>query len=118
MGKLIKNTIEINLMIDQLICENRYLVTNKLGSGSFGDVYEVQDIRSTQFFAAKFEKTGKNAREVKFMKRFKGIAGVPQIYEEGQHENEDGVKYDIVVMDKLGKNLETKKAELGGKIEL
>ena len=43
------------LKIGQTILAGKYEVIKKLGNGSYGDVYEVENIRTNQKYAAKLE---------------------------------------------------------------
>lgn len=42
------------------ILEGRFKVIKRLGSGSFGEIYQVQKIKDGEYFAAKIEKAVKN----------------------------------------------------------
>ena len=48
------------LKIGQTILAGKYVVIKLLGNGSYGDVYEVEDVKTKMRFAAKLEHFSQN----------------------------------------------------------
>jgi serine/threonine protein kinase len=83
----------------------RYVIRKHLGGGSFGDVYEAEDIQTQQIIALKFE-TNDSApqlpNEHKMYMALAGMDGIPNIY--GLY---DYGKSRILAMDQMGPSLES-----------
>ena len=83
---------------------NRYVIRKHLGGGSFGDVYEAEDMNSQQIVALKFETNEANPQlpnEYKMYRQLEGMDGIPKVY--GLY---DYGKSRILAMDQMGQSLE------------
>jgi casein kinase 1 len=83
----------------------RYLLRRKLGSGSFGDVYEAEDQDTHGIIAAKFDTNRENPQlihEHKIYRFLAGMDGIPNVY--GLY---DWGRSRVLIMDHLGPSLET-----------
>ncbi|OHT14002.1 CK1 family protein kinase [Tritrichomonas foetus] len=107
---------KIDNLVGQVIV-NRYLVRKRLGGGSFGDVYEAEDIKSQQIVALKFELgTATNPQlpnEYKIYKSLSGMNGVPNVYELFDYN-----KSRVLAMDEMGASLEYLFKRCGKKFSL
>jgi casein kinase 1 len=82
----------------------QYVIRKSLGSGSFGDVYEAENLQTHQIVALKFEVNASEPKlptEYRFYKGLEGMDGIPKVY--GLHEYGKG---GILVMDQMGPSLE------------
>ncbi len=83
----------------------KYKLIKKVGGGSFGDIYEGQDVESKDIFAIKLEpqntKYPQLLYENKVLRILKMGTGIPQIHWYGTDGN-----YNCLVMDMLGKSIE------------
>lgn len=103
-------------LIGQVIV-NRYRIRKRLGSGSFGDVYQAEDIKSQQIVALKFENgTATNPQlptEYKFYKTLQGMNGIPNVYDLFEYN-----KNRVLAMDEMGQSLESLFKRCGKKFNL
>jgi casein kinase 1 len=89
----------------ELRVANKWRITRKLGSGSFGGVYHGENLRTNEEVAIKLEPT--NAKvpqllyETKLYKILEGGVGIPNVYYYGNEGD-----YNIMVMELLGPSLE------------
>lgn len=96
----------------------KFEILEKIGGGSFGQIFKVKDKVSNQIVAMKIEKKreGKQLmvyREYQIMKDFKNETGFAQLH--SYLKNDD---YSYLVMSNLGPNLETLKISKGGSFSL
>ncbi|CAO3696908.1 unnamed protein product [Rhizopus stolonifer] len=88
---------------DVIIAEN-WSVSGRIGEGSFGEVFEVEDIHTKRKYAIKRETLRMRRPQIKHEKEIysilQGGSGIPQCYWHGQHE-----EFDCIVIDLLGPNL-------------
>ncbi|OHT06531.1 CK1 family protein kinase [Tritrichomonas foetus] len=95
---------------------NRYTIRKHLGGGSFGDVYEAEDLQTQQIVALKFE-TNDTApqlpNEYKVYKTLEGMDGIPKVY--GLF---DYGKSRVLAMDQMGPSLEFMFRRCGKKFSL
>ena len=88
-----------------LVVGAQYKLGNKLGSGAFGEIYAATNSLTGQEVAVKLEplfaKNPQLAYEARVYERMHGKPGIPSIYYFGK----EGSHY-ILVMDRLGQNLE------------
>lgn len=95
-----------------------YKLLDKIGSGSFGEVYLTIDNKGRQF-ASKVEERKENSRLVDEYNIYKKLAkkgikkGIPKI-----HSFLETPQYNIMVMELLGTSLENKFVDLGKKFQL
>jgi serine/threonine protein kinase len=98
---------------------SNYELINKIGSGSFGEVYLAKNISDNNLYATKIEeKCNKNRLKSEYniykkINKDNKIMGIPKIY--NFIETQD---YNIMVMELLGPCLENKFDELDKKISL
>ena len=95
---------------------NKYVIRKHLGGGSFGDVYEAEDVQTHQIVALKFETNEANPQlpnEYKMYKTLEGMDGIPKVY--GLY---DYGKSRILAMDQMGGSLESLFRRCGKKFSL
>lgn len=106
-------------MSDQIILADKYKFINKIGSGSFGEVYLAVDNNNDKKYAAKVEETRSNSRlkdEYDIYKKLKknGIkSGIPKVY-----NFIETPKYNVMIMQLLGKSLDNILEINNGKFDL
>ena len=87
------------------VIANQYKVIKKIGAGSFGEIYAVEDIRTHKHYAVKTESKRTNCPQLLYEAKLYGIlqgsANVPSI----QYVGTEATK-NVMVMDLLGKSLE------------
>ena len=88
------------------VINDRYIIRRHLGGGSFGDVYEAEDMETQQIVALKFE-TGAATNpqlpnEYKCYKTLEGGSNVPHVYGLFDYQ-----KSRVLAMDKMGPSLES-----------
>ena len=103
-------------LVGQMIV-GRYLVRKRLGGGSFGDVYEAEDVKTQKIVALKFE-TGAATNpqlpnEYKIYRTLNGMNGVPGVYELFDYN-----KSRVLAMDEMGPSLESLFKRCGKKFSL
>ena len=106
-------------MSEMIHVEDKYKLINKIGSGSFGEVYIAMDKNTNKSYAAKIEEKKSNSRlkeEYDIYKKLKkrGIkTGIPKVitYIETNKQH-------ILIMQLLGKSLDNVLEEKGGKFDL
>ena len=83
----------------------KYTLLNRIGSGSFGQIFQCEHNKTKKQYAAKIEsvnvKIPRLSFEIKLYKYFSGGNNIPKIYWYGNEQN-----MNIMVMDLLGKSLE------------
>ena len=95
--------------IDNLIFQNKYTLLNKIGEGSFGEVFLTIDNENKKYASKVEEKTSKLRLKAEFniykkiLNKIKEPIGIPNVYT--YIETTD---YNILVMDLLGISLEAK----------
>lgn len=104
-----------------MIIANRFILKEKIGAGSFGDVYAGYDQKTKKKVALKFEKikpvpAGNNGRQKAIQllrdesfiyKSLDGMVGIPQLFWFGKQSS-----YNIMVIDLLDQSLEDLHAKL------
>ena len=96
----------------QEILNGRFRVINKMGSGTFGEIYKVEKLKTGEILAAKVEavaKTQKNPMlvwESRLIHKLRGKTAVPNLHASGNEKTATGRNYHIMVMDLLGNTLE------------
>jgi casein kinase 1 len=100
------------MSLQSSIINNRYILGEKLGSGSFGTIYLGTDNRTNKNVALKLESMESEhqqlLKEKSIYKKLKGSInnGIPEIYEYfSEYELSDGT-YNILVMELVGTSLE------------
>ncbi|EAY12635.1 CK1 family protein kinase [Trichomonas vaginalis G3] len=96
---------------------NRYLARKHLGGGSFGDVYEAEDIETQTIVALKFE-TGNATNpqlpnEYKCYQALQGSPNIPRVYGLFDYK-----KSQFLVMERMGQSLESVFKRNGKKFSL
>lgn len=90
---------EIGDLINQ-----RYQATRRIGAGSFGAIYEVQDVQTGKILAIKLEKPSSPSPqlqyEYKIYQLLEGAYAIPRVYDYWSEERWRGM-----VMDRLGSSL-------------
>jgi casein kinase 1 epsilon len=88
-----------------LLVGGKYKLTTKIGSGSFGEIYQAIDPTTGEQFAVKLEsaktKFPQLLYEVKLYKVLTGGTGIPKVHWYGAAD-----KYNCMVIDLLGQDLE------------
>jgi len=86
---------------------NNYRLINKIGSGSFGDVFLVHDIKKDKDYACKVEESKKSARlqeEYSIYTKLRELGvktGIPKVYSFIETKT-----FNIMIMELLGRSLE------------
>lgn len=87
------------------VIADRYIVTSKIGSGSFGEVFECESMKTHERYAAKVEpvrsRVPQLAFEAKIYRIMSNCVNVPKV-----HVFVNGKPENALVMDLLGKSLE------------
>jgi serine/threonine protein kinase len=105
--------------IDNLIFQNKYTLLNKIGEGSFGEVFLTIDNENKKYASKVEEKTKKLRLKAEFniykkiLNKIQEPIGIPNVYT--YIETTD---YNILVMDLLGISLEAKFNESNRKFNL
>ncbi|CAF1067984.1 unnamed protein product [Rotaria sp. Silwood1] len=107
-GKILRASRTITSTNDEpqvpLLIINRYRVTTMIGSGSFGHIFEADDIHTREQVAIKFESHSLQypqlAYEARVLKLISGT-GIPKIFWYGEVDD-----YNVLVMEKLGPSIE------------
>lgn len=90
-------------LLNQVI-NSQFTVLRRIGSGSFGQVFEGREKTSQKAVAIKLEPVGTNHQyllyEAKLIRTLQGIRGVPKVRWSGTEGD-----YNVLVMDLLGLNL-------------
>jgi serine/threonine protein kinase len=90
-------------LIGKTILKN-YVIRKRLGGGSFGDVYQADDMESQQVVAIKIEVSGTTSQlnnEYRIYQWLAGMDGIPKVY--GLH---DYGRNRAMVMEQMGSSLE------------
>ncbi|KAH3766877.1 Casein kinase I [Pelomyxa schiedti] len=91
--------------MEMRVCSNKYKLTRKIGSGSFGDIFLGENVMTGDQYAVKVENTRtlhpQLYYEYKLYKILQGGLGIPQVHWFGV-END----LNVMVMDLLGPSLE------------
>lgn len=86
------------------ILKEKYQVIRKIGSGSFGAVFEVQDLTDGKMYAIKLENTTTPSPQLQYEYKLytilDGAVGFPRVYEQW-----DESKFRVMVMERLGCSL-------------
>jgi serine/threonine protein kinase len=102
-------------LIGKTILKN-YVIRKRLGGGSFGDVYQADDMELHKVVAIKLELNPQGSQlgnEYKMYQWLEGMDGIPKVY--GLHEYGRGR---VLVMDHLGPSLEVLFRRCGKKFSL
>lgn len=98
---------------------DKYKMISNIGSGSFGEVYLVQDVETKKYYAAKLEQKNHDSRlkseyDIYLKLKHNGVTfGIPKVIcfiETSQ--------YNILIMELLGKNLDMLFEEYGKKFDI
>jgi serine/threonine protein kinase len=93
------------------IINKKYLILNKIGSGSFGSIYKGQNIRTKEFVAIKIERISDNLKllknESKIYQYLNGCSGIPSVKWFGRDE----LNY-YMVINLLGESLQELKHKI------
>ncbi|CAF1906296.1 unnamed protein product [Rotaria magnacalcarata] len=87
-----------------LLVINRYRVTTLIGSGSFGHIFEADDIHTHEQVAVKFESHSLQYPQLEYEARVLKLisgTGIPKIFWYGEVDD-----YNVLVMEKLGPSIE------------
>jgi len=86
------------------ILHEKYQITRRIGAGSFGAIYEVQDIENGKILAVKLEKSNNPSPQLQFEHKVYALldaaTGIPRVYD---FWTED--KWRGMIMDRLGNSL-------------
>ncbi|EGR34056.1 protein kinase domain protein, partial [Ichthyophthirius multifiliis] len=100
------------------IIQQKYRIDEKLGNGSFGTIYRIQNIETQETLAMKLEKRQQNqssmlVREIKVMQELKLEKGFPRLQFYSKEYD-----YNFIIMTYLGKNLDILLRKCGGVFSL
>ena len=94
----------VDLKKSELILGKKYLLKERIGGGSFGQIFYGVNQENEARIAAKLEKRSPNAtlvREAKVISDLRGQTGFPSLYDYGKEDN-----YNFIIVSLLGLNLE------------
>lgn len=95
----------------------RYRLRQRIGAGSFGEIYSAENIKSHRRVAVKLENVRSRvpqlAYESKLYARFAGGLGIPKVHWYGTEDS-----HNVLVMDLLGKSLENLLDDYDGKFSM
>ncbi len=94
----------VDLKKSDLILGKKYLLKERVGGGSFGQIFYGVNQENDARIAAKLEKRSPNAtlvREAKVISDLRGQTGFPSLYDYGKEDN-----YNFIIISLLGLNLE------------
>lgn len=101
-----------------LLAKNRFQIVQKVGSGSFGEIYKGVNVVTGQEVAIKLERVDSKhpqlLREAAIYRTLQNIVGIPFIHWDGTQ----GDKFNVMVVDLLGKTLEECLNESGRRLSL
>ncbi|CAD8133365.1 unnamed protein product [Paramecium octaurelia] len=88
--------------IPNKIINNQYALKKKLSAGSYGVVFEAEDLQKKQMVAVKIEKKEKNStldREIHILTRLLGTQGVPKLIWSGIDSNSNVLVQQLLTKD-------------------
>ncbi|OAD71563.1 Serine/Threonine kinase CK1, partial [Phycomyces blakesleeanus NRRL 1555(-)] len=98
------NLSDLSENSSNVVINQRWIPLGKIGEGSFGEVFEVEEISTKKHFAIKRERANMRhpqlENEAKVYKLLEGGPGIPRCYWYGRHED-----FNCIVMDLLGPSL-------------
>lgn len=98
------------LQNNNIIINDRYIIKEKIGSGSFGTIYSAIDVYSDNIVALKMESINTNTPQLLFEKKIYNILtntkGIPKIYNYFPNYKLPWGIYNILVMQCLNSSLE------------
>ena len=101
----------------ETIFGGKYLIGDKIGSGSFGEIYKCINIQTHEKTAIKLESVNatysKLFNESKILKHLEGSLGIPELHCYGIDKG-----YNYMILDLLGPSLEDLKSFCGNKLSL
>ena len=117
------------MSLQPIIIADRYVLGEKIGSGSFGSIYSAFDNKKNIKVAMKLESVAMETQQLIIEKNhyvklgagtncFDNNKGIPKIYDFFQNYKLKQGYYNILVMDLLGDNLENLMQKCGGKFSL
>ena len=70
------------------IIDDKYVIINFLGNGSYGDVFKVKNIYTNKEYALKISNKKKRLKnEIEILKKLNGVEGVIKMYDYGEYED-------------------------------
>ena len=91
--------------MQDFIIGSKFKLLNKIGSGSFGEIYQAINTENNEEFAVKLEKVTNRCQQLiyesKLLKIIQGAPGIPNVYWAGTER-----EYNAMVLDLLGPSLE------------
>jgi serine/threonine protein kinase len=112
------------MSIKSSVINNKYIVGEKLGSGSFGTIYLAIDNKTNKKVALKVESSKGDhqqlAHEKSIYKKLQGsyMNGIPEIYDFFENYKLPDGSYNILVMELIGSSLEDLFDKCGRKFSL
>ncbi|KAG1057556.1 hypothetical protein G6F43_000605 [Rhizopus delemar] len=95
---------DLSIGSKDVIIADQWIVLGRIGEGSFGEVFEAEDIDTGRKYAVKREPIKMRNRQIKheniIYDVLAGGPGIPQCHWHGQHD-----EFDCIVMDLLGPNV-------------
>ncbi|CAO3684123.1 unnamed protein product [Rhizopus stolonifer] len=95
---------DLSIGSKDIIIADQWVVLGRIGEGSFGEVFEAEDIDTGRKYAVKREPKKMRNPQIKhehiIYDVLAGAAGIPQCHWYGQHDD-----FDCIVIDLLGPNV-------------
>lgn len=103
-----------------VIISKKYKIIKLIGEGSFGKIFEVENLLTSELLAIKIEKKNNEAPDKNFLKyeaiiynRCRDLKGFPHMRTFGTEES-----FNYLVIDLLGDSIEKLREKCGGKLKL
>jgi serine/threonine protein kinase len=92
-------------MEEEVVIDSRFLIGQKIGAGSFGEIYRAKDLKTGEIVAAKLEPKETKHPQLRYeymvYESIKKGTGFPSVRYFGISE-----MYNVMIMDLLGQSLE------------
>ena len=99
------------------IIDSKYNLTQRIGKGSFGDIFEAKELKSNRKVALKLQRLGTTEhsfiKETEILKIFHGFHGFPRLVSHGKHDSRL-----YITMDLCEESLQSRFEAMGKKMNL